>query len=386
MLEIVSVATGLVLALNKDKTNRFWIGMTDKTVMVVDDVESNRVLLRMILEDDYHVVECEDGPSCLAAIEERIPDIVLLDINMPEMTGYEVCKRIRKNPNTSTLPVIFVSAMDTPEEKLAGFEAGGNDYLVKPVDAVALETKVTETLAQSKKDDADAEKTLETVKTTSKELNAESELGIILNFLTITQESESLYDIANECVNVANQFGFHAQFKIENSPPIYGNCKSDSVEAKVLDKFVSSKDKMICRGRRVLAKSEDFAIIINNMPDQDAVRYSRFKEHLKILTNICGGRVLSIKSQSSKLQHTSPVQSQSLEQACQVLSNEAQKLTEAVENQLTKIENFTTQLDIEAEQEEYLYQSINHLKEQLTTQSKTLLSMHTQLTQSNPRT
>lgn len=348
--------------------------------MVVDDVESNRVLLKMILEDDYSIVECDDGPSCLSAIEHQTPDIVLLDINMPEMTGYEVCKRIRKNPKTSALPVIFVSAMDTPEEKLAGFEAGGNDYLVKPVDAVVLEEKIAATLSQTKKDDEEAEKTLETFRATSKEMTAESELGIILNFLQVTQESQSLYDLANECVNVANSFGFNAQFKINHTPPIYGNCKPDSPEAAILTKFMTSKDKTICRGRRVLAKSDDFAIIINNMPNQDEIRYGRFKEHLKILTVICGGRVLSLKAKSNKKAcESNGISTDSINEISRNLTKQAEQLNEAVENQLSDLENFNTQLDIDADQEQYLYNNVIQIKEQLTRQSREIQTIQAEL-------
>lgn len=72
--------------------------------MVVDDVESNRVLLRMMLEDDFNIVECEEGPLCLEAVAQSAPDLILLDVNMPNMTGYEVCKTIRQNQSTSHPP------------------------------------------------------------------------------------------------------------------------------------------------------------------------------------------------------------------------------------------------------------------------------------------
>ena len=97
--------------------------MSNKTIMVVDDVESNRVLLKMILEDDFNIVECSSGQECLDKVTEQAPDIILLDVNMPGMTGYEVCTELRKHKESSVIPIIFVSAMDNVEERLAGFEA-----------------------------------------------------------------------------------------------------------------------------------------------------------------------------------------------------------------------------------------------------------------------
>ena len=71
--------------------------MSDKTIMVVDDIESNRVLLKMILEDDFNIIECSSGQDCLDQVQLQVPDIVLLDVNMPGMTGYEVCTELRKH-------------------------------------------------------------------------------------------------------------------------------------------------------------------------------------------------------------------------------------------------------------------------------------------------
>ena len=105
--------------------------MTNNTVMIVDDIESNRMLLKMILEDDYTILESASGSDCLNQLQESEVDIVLLDVNMPGMTGYEVCTEIRKQPNTATTPVVFISAMDNVEERLAGFEAGGNDAAIR---------------------------------------------------------------------------------------------------------------------------------------------------------------------------------------------------------------------------------------------------------------
>lgn len=117
--------------------------MSNKTIMVVDDVESNRVLLKMILEDDFNIVECASGQECLDQVAKEVPDIVLLDVNMPGMTGYEVCTELRKHKESSAVPIIFVSAMDNVEERLAGFEAGGNEYITKPIDPERVLERVT---------------------------------------------------------------------------------------------------------------------------------------------------------------------------------------------------------------------------------------------------
>jgi two-component system cell cycle response regulator len=104
-------------------------------VLVVDDTLLNVKLLEAMLKAQNYEVACAfNGSDALARIEERKPDIVLLDVMMPGMDGYEVCRQIRKNPKTASLPVIMVTALDKSTDRDAGLAAGADDYLVKPVD------------------------------------------------------------------------------------------------------------------------------------------------------------------------------------------------------------------------------------------------------------
>ena len=97
----------------------------------------------MILEDDYNILEADSGAQCLKIIDETLPDIVLLDVNMPRMTGYEVCTKICQYSHSSNLPVIFVSALDSPQERLEGYEAGGYEYATKPINEEDLTEKIS---------------------------------------------------------------------------------------------------------------------------------------------------------------------------------------------------------------------------------------------------
>ena len=127
--------------------------MSEKIIMVVDDVASNRMLLRMVLEEEYTIIECESGAECLKNVQQKKPDIILLDIKMPKMTGYEVCTKLRAQEVTSTLPIIFVSAMDDVEEYLTGFEVGCNEYITKPIDTEDLVKKILQQLENHKENE-----------------------------------------------------------------------------------------------------------------------------------------------------------------------------------------------------------------------------------------
>lgn len=116
---------------------------TNATILIVDDVAANRDTLTTVLDNhDYRLVEAGDGPSALRLAEELRPDLVLLDVMMPEMDGYEICRRLRANPVTAELPVIMVTALDDRQSRLLGIGCGADDFCSKPFDHAELRTRV----------------------------------------------------------------------------------------------------------------------------------------------------------------------------------------------------------------------------------------------------
>lgn len=102
-------------------------------VLIVDDVEVNREILGEIVMDmGYRTVLAESGVEALEKVREELPDLVLSDISMPEMDGYELCRRLKANVKTRNIPIIFISAFDTTTDIVKGFELGGGDYITKP--------------------------------------------------------------------------------------------------------------------------------------------------------------------------------------------------------------------------------------------------------------
>jgi class 3 adenylate cyclase/CheY-like chemotaxis protein len=112
-------------------------------ILVVDDVADNVEILRMRLESlGYEVVVAEDGEQALAVVRETLPDLILLDIMMPKIDGLEVARRLKGDASLPFIPIIMVTAKTTPKDVLAGLEAGGDDYLTKPIDHGALIVRV----------------------------------------------------------------------------------------------------------------------------------------------------------------------------------------------------------------------------------------------------
>lgn len=117
------------------------------TVLVVDDTPQNIDVLRGILKHQYDVKAAIDGKTALKVAEKVQPDLILLDIMMPGMTGLEVCERLKANPETAHIPVIFVTALSEIEDEQRGFDAGAVDYITKPVQPPVVMARVRTHLA-----------------------------------------------------------------------------------------------------------------------------------------------------------------------------------------------------------------------------------------------
>lgn len=112
-------------------------------ILVVEDNREFRFLLRKFLSRlGYTVIEAEDGAEGLAKAEQEKPDLILLDIMLPVMDGYEVCRQIRKHPEIATTPILMLTAKNTLQDEKRGFDVGADDYLTKPVDLSTLAERV----------------------------------------------------------------------------------------------------------------------------------------------------------------------------------------------------------------------------------------------------
>ncbi len=116
---------------------------TVPTILVVDDNEQNLELLQAYLEDiDCNTVSAYDGQEALEVIAKEAPDLILLDVMMPKMSGFEVCKRVKNDPKTSEIPVIMVTALNKFGDIERGINSGTDDFLSKPINKLELLTRV----------------------------------------------------------------------------------------------------------------------------------------------------------------------------------------------------------------------------------------------------
>jgi DNA-binding response OmpR family regulator len=165
---LVGIEAGMVASATADETNGGGTQAsealegertaTKARVLVVDDNEDNRAILERRLVRQGYAVECaEDGSRALKMLEDRPCDLVLLDIMMPEVDGYEVLQRVKANPRTRDIPVIMISALDDLASIVRCIEDGAEDYLPKPFDPVLLKARISASLEKKRLRDAEKE-------------------------------------------------------------------------------------------------------------------------------------------------------------------------------------------------------------------------------------
>lgn len=111
-------------------------------ILAIDDDSNNLLVISEILKSDFEIKTCTCGLDCIDILKQFKADVVLLDISMPEISGYDVCRKIRQHEDFSDINVMFLSGLSHVEDRLAGYEAGGDDFICKPFDYEELQAKI----------------------------------------------------------------------------------------------------------------------------------------------------------------------------------------------------------------------------------------------------
>ncbi len=271
-------------------------------IMIVDDAADNRLLLEMILDDDYDLIEADSGETCLAEVEKQIPDLILLDVTMPGMSGFEVCVHLRKQAETKHLPIIFVSGLDSVQDRLEGFEAGADDYLTKPVDAEVLFEKITACLQHQQKVTAAKNEASDAMHIAMEAMTTSSELGQIVQFVKNVQSIKTPVAVGEAIQSIAREFSLSTSVMVTTGTKEFVGCKSDSIEAKVLEEVSKTKERMVSIGIRTIIRNDHVTLLIKDMPLDDENRCGRLKDHLAVLMDIANGHLLTLEAQSAVTQ------------------------------------------------------------------------------------
>ncbi len=266
---------------------------TPYIVLVVDDEAPNRLLMDTALREEYTVITVESGAECLDYLASHPADLIIMDVRMPNMSGYEACSTIKGQFSTKDIPVIFLSAHTDLEDKLKGYEAGGDDYLTKPCELKEVFAKVKSQISLK-------ESLLNTKNMAMMAITNSSELGMVNHFYESSFACETVEKLAQQIIDTCHSFDLECSLQIRNSSGIF-NASSTQNQCSALEidliEQIRGADRIIHFGKRTVFNFENVSLIIKNMPRDDESKCGRLNDHLASLLNGAEARIESIDSE-----------------------------------------------------------------------------------------
>lgn len=242
------------------------MNLEKQIVLVVDDNHFNAKFIEDILKKDYQVVLLTSGKECLTYVEHKKVDIILLDIVMPEMDGYEVCQRLKENPATRKIPVIFLSVKSQIEDETKGLELGAVDYIIKPACASIIKARIKNHLALKKYND------------TLEKLSFIDELTELFNRRYLNEALAKEWRCALRTGEMLSVLFIDIDFFKEFND-LYGHLEGD----KCLQKIANVLKNSVLRPSDIVARygGEEFTIILPSTSKNGAVKVAkRIQENL----------------------------------------------------------------------------------------------------------
>ena len=330
-------------------------------ILIVDDTADSRLMLSAMLEGEYDVEEVASGDMCLIKVAKSIPDLILLDIDMPGLSGYEVCVKLRKEYQSESLPIIFVSGLDSYEERLAGFEAGADDYIVKPVEPEILFAKVAHCLAQKNNINQAKDSASEAMGIAMEAMTVSSELGQVVQFIKDAQSIRDADEVGKAIINIISSFGINSVARVDAGKVIYVDCSEESMEAKVLARFVEHNERILSVGIRTIIRDPHIVLLIKDMPLDDEKRCGRFRDHLAVLMDIADAQLANIKARNVMLEQRQEIFTQVISVAEEQIKKTTTRLFEHDKNSqgimhgmVSELEGMLFGLGLEEDQEKKL--------------------------------
>ncbi|RRS10675.1 response regulator [Pseudoalteromonas sp. J010] len=271
--------------------------MALQRILAVDDEPFNLEIIEEILEDlDFELKTVESGKACLGVVEEFDPQVILLDVSMPKMNGYEVCKAIKANPNTQHIIVMFVSARGSVEERMEGYSVGAEDYIVKPFGQGELKAKLQHLSQMLKEKDLLAQQVEDATSTAFSAMANSSEMGQIVNYIEQIGEIDSIPRLAAALCQCLKGLGLNCNVEVRLEGQKHHFATTGICSPIVIELFeiLHTKGRLHEFTNRILVNYPWLSILILNMPSDDQEKHGRLRDHICFIASVTEQQLLAI--------------------------------------------------------------------------------------------
>ena len=266
-------------------------------VFVVDDDPVVRDVISAILDGDCLTTAFESAEDCLKHLQTEQPDFFLLDVNLPGMDGYELCRIIKNDASLSSIPVTFVSSRDTIEERIKGYDAGGEDFIVKPFEPEELLRKLRVAQGMIANQKTLATQVQEAEQLSSLVIASMDETGILLQFMSKLIAIDTVDEVANESLEMLRRFGLEGviQTRVAGTQrTISANGTDLPLEMSIIE-HVRTQGRIFEFSRRSVHNFERITLMVNNTPIEDAEFCGRLRDHLSVAAQGIDARLSTLE-------------------------------------------------------------------------------------------
>lgn len=262
--------------------------MPKKRVLFVDDSPSMQKIVQGILKEKYSVQCASDAQAALDMMDHGMPDACLLDIEMPLIDGYELARLIRKRDDGSEVPIIFLSGMSSEAVILKSYQAGGDDFITKPVVEDELKAKLAIALTPAPASSRSGQTQVDMKKATNVALDAmrsAADIGQLLDYVQKTINCKNFDELGEMMLAIIAEYGLSAAIELRTEQKCYQYSHAGVIqplEQQIIDRF-KQDHRLMDFNNRSFVSYDNVSILIKNMPLTDDIRYGQLKDVLATL-------------------------------------------------------------------------------------------------------
>ncbi len=261
-------------------------------ILCVDDEPVNLTIMEELLQDSYALATAKSGEACLQQVASHAPDLILLDVNMPDLDGLETCRRLKADPATADIPIVFVSALASHAELVAGYEAGGDDYVTKPFSEEILVKKIDLVLASQRRKRELKQISADAVQALADSLSVNEQLAEVVNFLHQSRAASSTDELVRsvfDCLRKMELDGSLLVARGDDNRIWFSDDIDRPMERQILESL-RGQDRVVSFGTRLAFNNDHATLLVRNLP-RDVEGVERARALLAILTESMESRM-----------------------------------------------------------------------------------------------
>ncbi|WP_430461654.1 response regulator [Thalassolituus sp. LLYu03] len=270
--------------------------MSAGRIALLDDEYSAVALLSRVLAD-YDLDAFISGQTFTQQVNGQA-ECILLDIQMPEISGYDICRALRARADTRNVPILFISGQTSIDDRLAGYAAGADDFIAKPFDVDELRAKVARAVQHRRLHNELLSSMDDARQAAFEAMTHSAEQGEITRFIEQAMVCQSEAEVARTLINTLGSFGLNAVVAVWGAETAFW---SHAGEARPLEQelMVTCREaqRIVAMERRLLINYPRVSLLIKNTPWQEAARYGRIKDHLCVLMSGADARLGSLETE-----------------------------------------------------------------------------------------